>query len=122
MITLKLLSVILNENVLSVDFAKEGDRGQSLSKNQLIIVCVKEGQIPHRYFLNIYELAFKCKEWAFSNGYEFVVRRNIIELFDLNKQVYVYGEFELDNGFNPDAIFKACEWILEDQDTKNVLV
>ena len=25
--------------------------------------------IPNLYFINIYELAYKCKEWAFNKGY-----------------------------------------------------
>lgn len=65
--------------------------------------------------INIYELAHKCKEWAWSKGYilrsetsEYtgccVYRRGIKDGF-ITKNIQTDTEIE--------AIFKACQWILE---------
>jgi len=61
--------------------------------------------------INIYELAHKCKEWAkenniivSSNQYSVLVtdNSNIRELFKAHTE--------------PEAIFKACQWLLENKD------
>lgn len=74
-------------------------------------------------YINIYELAHKCKEWAvlqdyyIEHGYE-----SIQESFGAYCILRIY--FDGDMIFNnfsgaedyqkePEAIFKACEWILE---------
>ena len=57
--------------------------------------------------INIYELAHKCKEWAWLK-----YKKNIVStylgsayIFPLNGEQHETTE--------PEAIFKACEWILE---------
>ena len=62
------------------------------------------------YVINIYELAHKCKEWAYEKGYQ-------LASYPSGKDWYVcrdpYKEpYEGDNT-EPEAIFKACEWIME---------
>lgn len=67
--------------------------------------------------INIYELAHKCKEWALNlgyilystvHGYEcYIDSRNFID----NTPVRFLAETE------PEAIFNACQWIL-DKDSK----
>lgn len=54
---------------------------------------------------NIYEFAFKCKEWAFKKKY------TIVEGYSSDK----YYE----QGLNYHNIFKACECILEKLNEKN---
>lgn len=73
--------------------------------------------------INIYEFAFKCKEWALSKGYR---------LLSLNKECYLCdteGLCDISEQLNQwselfkanteiEAIIKACEWILEKKDKK----
>ncbi len=77
--------------------------------------------------INIHELAHKCKEWADGYGYtlksftadnyqgvsngccEFYYERTGKKVKDL-KDVCEQSE--------PEAIFKACQWILDDKDNK----
>lgn len=77
--------------------------------------------------INIYEFAFKCKEWAFKQGYE--LHTNIIEVIAIFKEVSNmcnHGHFErlplkswqeieynIETNSEVEAIIKACEWILE---------
>lgn len=62
--------------------------------------------------INIYELAHRCKEWARDNSF--------INIMTYKKGPYYFVE---DNDFldnedfksdsEPEAIFKACQWILD---------
>jgi hypothetical protein len=62
------------------------------------------------YFISIYELAHKCKEWAFANRYEIVVLAYMIRIYRDGYEVY-YANTKL---FDLDKFFRACEWILND--------
>ena len=60
-------------------------------------------------YINIYELANKCKEWAISKCYEIVSYTEGCEIFQtqLGETIkYFYAETEVE------AIFLACEYIL----------
>ena len=65
--------------------------------------------------VNIYELAHKCKEWAFNKGYTLVVFKTLgyttyaVEIHDESDYIELIDSFTTE----PDAIFKACEWILK---------
>lgn len=71
--------------------------------------------------INIYELTFKCKEWANTQGY------TIIDYIDLdNEEFWTCRAYPngLNDGFDYEAIyqpssqvsiFKACEWIMENK-------
>ena len=79
---------------------------------------------------NVYELAYKCKQWAYSVGYDLVCTNTSN---DSNYCVYCYildkdWRFGVDD-FNDriayksgltevEAIFKACQWILDNKETK----
>lgn len=69
--------------------------------------------------INIYELAHKCKEWACENECEVesfidtfdktaIARANFIHRFDDSKCFHADSE--------PEVIFKACQWILENKE------
>ena len=60
-------------------------------------------------YINIYELAFKLKEWSYSKCYEIVSYTEGCEIFQtqLDETIeYFYAETEVE------AIFLACEYIL----------
>ena len=67
------------------------------------ILFADEGEC--QFEVNIYEFAFKCKEWAFKKKY------TIVEGYSSDK----YYE----QGLNYYNIFKACECILEKLNEKN---
>ena len=86
----------------------------------------------HWYFINIYELAHKCKEWAFefrfdnkpTNNRYYMQRSGYEDKFNVEKQkreklgymTLTFGCLGHTKTFyadtEPEAIFKACEWIL----------
>lgn len=77
---------------------------------------------PYNYVthdkINIYELAHRCKEWALDLGY--ILYSNVYRgecyidsrSFSDNTPVKFLSESE------PEAIFKACEWILKQVEKK----
>ena len=71
--------------------------------------------------LNIYELAHKCKEWAVEQGYH--INSKCYEIGGLACITDNQGGMEIlgcmetfHANTEPEAIFKACEWILENKD------
>lgn len=78
--------------------------------------------------INVYELAHKCKEWAKNQGYfinssygkyEDGIKAFATFNWELNGEV-IPSSFVLETWFKadaePDAIFKACQWILDNKD------
>ena len=64
--------------------------------------------------INIYEFAFKCKEWAFKNS-KYGICSNPIEAWTWNvEQDLLIEEFKADTEI--EAIIKACEWVLKEVD------
>ena len=89
---------------------------KSIKNSEVIYWFDCIGEI-REHSINIYELAHKCKEWALNlgyilystvHGYEcYIDSRNFIN----NTPVRFLAESE------PEAVFKACQWIL-DKDSK----
>lgn len=81
-----------------------------------------------RFFLNIYELAHKCKEWALSKDYHINTSED-----RFNNYLYLYKMFKDDFGYSIDKnsgvqfdsndyindLIKACEWILTKSNKKD---
>ena len=70
-------------------------------------------------FINIYELAHKCKEWAWNN-HHITIRSGYAEFgawsnFAHNSISFVSMDIPLTE---PEAIFKACQWILDNKDNQ----
>ncbi len=75
--------------------------------------------IKHSQSINIYELAHKCKEWARLKGRSL---RSNPSWDDCKK--YECDDRDYDDmpmfieDTEPEAIFKACQWILENKEMK----
>ena len=72
--------------------------------------------------VNIYELAHKCKTWAHSNGYWLSVRLYEPNGFNIVVFSHIHSQLqkdlkEINDKTEPEAVFKACQWIL-DKDSK----
>ncbi|MEA3280219.1 MAG: hypothetical protein U9Q38_06440, partial [Thermodesulfobacteriota bacterium] len=63
--------------------------------------------------INIHELAHKCKEWAYSDG---IMLQSYLYNDKARCDIEKFGVFEHEfqvADTEPESIFKACEWILE---------
>jgi len=74
-------------------------------ENNLVYYCGGHKSI------NIYELAHKCKEWAYKNGYELMssIAYCCIDHKSFAESVFFTEDTE------PETIFKACQWILDNK-------
>lgn len=72
--------------------------------------------------INIYELAHKCKEWAFNQSYimesAYVTKGNFTSSYCKLENHFIYPKVK--ETFHEDteikAIFKTCQWILDNKD------
>ena len=110
MISKELLSEVLGINITHASMCK-GD-------NDLFFVEEKGGR-----YINIYELAHKCKEWAILNHYDFTILIDTIVIYNEGIQIYTiyYNTLEDDNfiPFDPIYEIKACQWILDNKKEGN---
>lgn len=128
MISKELLSEVLNINVTDVEYDE---------KLRCINYGIDGDKDYRRKLENVYELAHKCIEWAFKNK---------IQVYALNKWKYketllgptemkykvvtktfeeslfdAIGKATIDCFYAdtmPEAVFKACEWIMKEKDKK----
>lgn len=75
-------------------------------------------------YINIYELAFKCKEWAFTNYKVLINSRTTSKTEDITGYAecikscdYLYGSYA---GTEVEAIILASEWILKEINEKQL--
>lgn len=82
-----------------------------------------DGQ-THFGSINIYELAHKCKEWAFWNDYYVITKLRMPDIYrgehkiDYGVEIYQQDNLVKQSWWaesEPKAILQACEWILEQQ-------
>lgn len=93
-----LLSEVLTGNVKSF----------SIDKNNVYY------DIDHGTSINIYELAHKCKEWAYNKGFDIYSDFNGADVCHIGSN-YSVAPFHY-NFTELEAIFKACQWILDNKD------
>ena len=127
MISKELLSVVLNKPLRNFN--------NYIKRNDLVYDRVfHEGcEDGHKKIINIYELAHKCKEWAFEQGYElYSVKNYSVRTSDAVSRIGMWLSIVMSNSKSslemksknifadtePEAIFKACQWILDNKDSK----
>lgn len=72
-------------------------------------------------YINIHELAHKCKEWAIEQGYIIQIMPFCILVLQIEnsmEQVFRYEKEDMENQkpYLPEYEFKACQWILENKE------
>ena len=116
-ISKELISEVLNYEV---------DAFLGINKNEIDYTCCRdenEGYID--ISINLYEFAFKCKEWAYIKGFIVEIGVHPIIKQNRNDRDYFYAIKTLNGELlkksnvdevmksEPTAIIKACNWILE---------
>lgn len=124
----ELLSQVLKTKITSVHNNEEFI-GRELSANQIMYfeekICFKPGSIDlngtteEPFYVNVYELMYKCQTWACSQGFQLFVHMGMYDTCyvykDTPKNIIGYEEFNCDAKTTPEVIFKACEWILNNR-------
>ena len=117
MISKRLLKEIVNEEIIGND-PESIDHicGKAVAYQTPTIVI-------GRY--NVYQLANKCKEWAFEKKKETI---QSLKTYQDGKQIWyatttTYFEAAMDGFYaetEPEAIFKACEWLIDNKKNKGI--
>ena len=75
---------------------------------------------PQPKTINIHELMHLCKEWAFNNKKEvtsgLMAATVFYQVFDTHYEVWRSVDKEFEAPTEPEAVFKCCQWILENKD------
>ena len=134
-LTKQLLGIVLNQQIVMEDSVQGrssfmGQDVPSVIDTSLYIrgntvhyfKYINDGKTRQQSEINIYELAHKCKEWAFRQRYELRTSvRGVVDVYDhvnIDSVSGLMGEFidchnEADT--EHEAIFQACERILKDK-------
>ena len=106
---------MISKELLSEVLGRDVDKVKGIEANTLIYGCAHyDGWYDE---INIYELAHKCKELALSKNYE--IESSLF--IDGSKKRIGYSQVLREESpmlqktadTEPEAIFKACEWIME---------
>ena len=118
---------MISKELLSIIMCAKIERFRILN-NIAHIYYINDEQ---EYFISVYELSYRCREWARNNNYEVSACKPIVQ-DDEGKAVINYWykayihkfelgtysgpeqilKFDVNCSSEPEAIFKACEWIL----------
>ena len=105
-ISKELLTYVLNRHVVSVsENIKIREYGP----------CISYQGRRFSYDINIHELAHKCKEWAWENGYELVESLEEAYLIDMRNSNVASSVLNQNDLTSPERVFKLCQWILENK-------
>ncbi len=92
-------------------------------ENKVYISTYLGEPIKWNHIYNIHELAHKCKIWAISNGYilfssAYKEAGLCLIIEDSSSVTIDDATVSVKQKTEPEAIFKACEWILDNKKDK----
>lgn len=101
----------ISKELLNAVLGHNDTCNERIIQNKLLYMCKNDGMIDYEYEYNIYEFAFKCKDWALSKGYFIYSTHELsfIKSFSLE----IIETFANGKDTEIECIIKACNWILE---------
>ena len=124
MISKELLSVVLNKKVIEDDISSI-----ELKDNKITFIedywDEDEGSGFYRsHTINIYELIHLCKEWLLNqniSAYSYLHELNGgVEIVPKKKCNWLNGNKKFKADTEPEAIFKAAQWVLDNTSTNKL--
>ena len=105
MISKELMSEVLNLNITYIERCNNS-------------IVYKISVYDREEEVNIYELAHKCKEWVLKQGYRIII--DCSKDIELGIRILKNGRdiYSNENKSEQQAIFKACQWILDNKEIK----
>ena len=113
-----LLSAIYEEKVIDVWYVI------NTYENDMHIKIVDKSTTSghYQFSVNLHELAYKCKEWACDNLWIMGSVKNKSKTYEcFIEEILGFDAIEFEADTEPEAIFKACEYILTHKD-RNVRI
>lgn len=78
-----------------------------IDENEIIMGTLDEDMQD----INIYELSYRCKDWAVEKG--FYLKSWINDDYSGTCEILLFGKYDANTEY--EAVFKACEWILKNK-------
>lgn len=66
-------------------------------------------------FINKYELAHKCKEWAYNQGYSYIGNNKLVNIYSKDTKIIMLVNPIILNWFDINIDFIACQWIFDNR-------
>lgn len=112
-ISKKLVESVIGEDIYGIILIEDNVvKYCTLDKTEVMFDMFDNKQI------NIYEFAFKCKEWIISQGIAIESGKYEIDDKEYICRYYLPGRCSSWQNYfgltEPEAIFKACDWILNE--------
>jgi hypothetical protein len=118
LISKELLSEVLHEEVTQTGTIMEHNQALQYSTESQVHYSLNK-------HINVFELAHLCKEWARSEGLEMFIyelkdsQKNyevrVLRKGERDSEEYIFSWWNL--ATEPEAVIKACQWILDNKDT-----
>ena len=106
--------LIISKELLSEVLNYEVDIFLGINKNEIDYTCCRdenEGYID--ISINIYEFAYKCKEWAYKIGFSYIGNNKIINIHSSDGKIIAIINDNVEKWFDIEIDIIACNWILE---------
>lgn len=118
----------ISKELLSEVLGYEVDTFLGVTENEIDYTCCRDKNIGYEDIsINIYELDFICREWAYIKGFVVEIGVHPIIKQDRSDRDYFYAIKTLNGELlkksnvdevmksEPTATFNACNWILENK-------
>ena len=116
MISKELLSEVLGKEILSI-------YNEPRKCLHCIGFTVKGDMFNGADYINIHELQHKCKEWAKTESYHITTYTHLdtsaVSLIHYTNKDKRYSSPPMSVLSEPEAVFKACQWILNNKQVSN---
>jgi len=111
MISKELFEEIIGYNIKDLNMTKD------YPDNVVWSTANYKGSSPYCKAINIHELANKCKEWALTKDYHLTSYINLIDGLKVWECNTMFDHEEIFKATSePEAIFLACQWVLNKKD------
>lgn len=125
MISKELLSEVLNKKVIDDDISNIEIKDNTLTFIEDYWDEDEGSGFYRNHTINIYELAHKCKEWITSKDYylstfiDFGVDNYFCKIKWFNSE-YIIQNKKFIADTEPEAVFKAAQWVLDNVKTNSL--
>jgi hypothetical protein len=112
----EIISKELLSEVLNLDYVEVYEI-ELIGSHMHYTLVLEDDIISDDMTINVHELAHKCKEWAWKTyGHSGAIQAGYI-LGRFDAMILFNGDgYHFKGDTEPEAIFKACQWILENKD------
>jgi len=103
--------MIISKELLSKVLGIDTINDYEFDGNLITIYYIDDENRKDYGLINVHELDYKCKQWAWENGFEIMEDASRVRAISLDMGTYIedFGRKK----YNIEANFTAYEWILE---------